>query len=99
LQLALQRGWQIDPRETTLYMRALPLLNQIHGLKNVRMRGTDPILWSFLPRKGTKKHKNLDGRVRAAGRFLCIFVPLCGYDFAGGWVVPSDLRVSSDSGR
>jgi hypothetical protein len=27
---------------------------------------------------------------------LCIFVPLCDYDFAGGWVEPSHLRVSSD---
>jgi hypothetical protein len=53
----------------------------------------------FLPQKGTRKHKILDGRVYAAGRFLCIFVPLCGYDFAGGWVVASDLRVSCDNGR
>jgi hypothetical protein len=41
----------------------------------------------FLPRKGTRKHKNLNEWVRAAGRFLCIFVPLCGYDSAGRWVV------------
>jgi hypothetical protein len=50
------------------------------------LEGVAGALW-FLPRKGTKKHENLDGRVRAAGRFLCIFVPLCGYDSAGGWVV------------
>jgi hypothetical protein len=43
-------------------------------------------LW-FLPQKGTRKHENLNEWVYAAGRFLCIFVPLCGYDSAGRWVV------------
>jgi hypothetical protein len=47
-----------------------------------------------LPRKGTRKHKNLNVRIHAAGRFLCIFVPLCGYDFAGGWVVILRISVS-----
>jgi len=48
----------------------------------------------FLPQKGTRKHKILDGRVYAAGRFLCIFVPLCGYDSAGGSVVLLQISVS-----
>jgi len=53
-------------------------------LGRIVLDGVAGALW-FLPRKGTRKHKNLNVRIHAAGRFLCIFVPLCGYDSAGGW--------------
>jgi hypothetical protein len=55
-------------------------------LGRIILEGVAGALW-FLPQKGTRKHKILDGRVHPAGRFLCIFVPLCGYDSAGRWVV------------